>query len=96
PEEIIQQMNLEPCKEIRNSNHSVENIQLSEKEKLVYNVLKGKSMNFEQIQACVNGPVSEIMQILTNLEIKGLIKAGPGLIYSDNRSVKKEKNEEII
>jgi len=96
PEEILQQMNLEPCDQAKNSSEFVESIQLSEKEKLVYNVLKGKRMNFEQIQACLNSPAAEIMQILTNLEIKGLIKSGPGLTYSDNRSVKNEKNEEKI
>ncbi|HOL49933.1 MAG TPA: DNA-processing protein DprA [bacterium] len=96
PEEILQQMNLQVRDEIQNSDSSVEHAELSEKEKLVYNVLRRKNLRFEQIQMQVNSPVAEIMQILTNLEIKGFIKSGPGLTYSDNRTVDIKKNEEKI
>lgn len=59
---------------------------LTETEKLVYNVIKGKTVNIEQICFETNIDISLIMQALTSLEIKGLIRTEPGKNYTDKET----------
>ncbi|MCM8822618.1 MAG: DNA-processing protein DprA [Candidatus Omnitrophica bacterium] len=86
-EEIIKEMNLEMVAEI-SSRQKIENKMeedLTEEEKLVYNVIKGKKIGFEQIQAETRSKPEHLMRILTGLEIKGLISSNPGYVYRDKK-----------
>ncbi|MCM8764007.1 MAG: DNA-processing protein DprA [Candidatus Omnitrophica bacterium] len=84
-EEIIRQMNLEIVPEIsakqegKNKNEEA----LTEEEKLVYNVIKGRKVGFEQIQAKTHSTAEHLMRILTGLEVKGFISSNPGYVYKD-------------
>ncbi|MCM8764627.1 MAG: DNA-processing protein DprA, partial [Candidatus Omnitrophica bacterium] len=86
-EEIIKEMNIELVPETfaKQENTRKAEEQLTEEEKLVYNVIKGKRIGFEQIQAETRSPAQHLMKILTILEVKGLISSNPGYVYSDKK-----------
>jgi len=59
----------------------VKNIKLSPKEEIVYEVLKIKEKTIDEIALETNFSIQELLVILTNLEIKGLIKNKEGKFY---------------
>lgn len=85
PEEIIEHMKFFPQK--THTTQSVaetiqQNSNLTDLEKLVYNLIKEKELSFEEIQIKTGKKLQELTKILTDLEIKGFISSGPGHIYS--------------
>ncbi len=87
-EEILKELNLELITEQSDDSKQdfLTSQVLTENEKLVYNVIKGKSVDFETIinKTCISA--DKLMQILTGLEIKGFIDFLPGSIYRDKKS----------
>lgn len=84
PEEIIEYLNLTPQKtDIPETAEKLpEGINLTNSEKLVYNLIKEKELSFEEIQMKTGENLQNLMRILTDLEIKGLISSAPGHLYS--------------
>lgn len=82
PEEILEHMNLEiQAPDSTQKQNFSDTPVLTDLEKLVYNVIRGKTMHFEQIQMESGKSVQELTQALTGLEIKGLVKSEPGSLW---------------
>ncbi|MCM8825410.1 MAG: DNA-processing protein DprA, partial [Candidatus Omnitrophica bacterium] len=87
-EEIIKEMNLEPISAAfadEKSSSEIEEEGLTEEEKLIYNVIKGKKIAFEQIKSQTHISTERLMRILTALEVKGFISSNPGYVYADKK-----------
>lgn len=83
--EIIKEIGIEPVKEKPARGESLPK-NLTEDEKLVYNVIMGKKLTFEEIQEKTGNSAEKLMRILTELEVKGLITSFSGFVYSDKNS----------
>lgn len=91
-DEIINAMNLEIVESNTTTSKQFDG-NLTEEEKLVYNVIMGKNLSFEQIQAQTGISTAKLTGILTGLEIKGLITSGPGYIYTDRNLNRQQRGE---
>ncbi|MCM8759825.1 MAG: DNA-processing protein DprA [Candidatus Omnitrophica bacterium] len=80
--EIIEQLGLQQVKE-NSVTQKIIPENLTEDEKLVYNVIMGKKTTFTEIQAITGISTEKLIRILTALEVKGLINSFPGHVYED-------------
>jgi DNA processing protein len=64
-----------------NLRNKLKRIKLSPKEEIIYEILEKGTKTIEELQKETNFPIQELLVILTNMEVKGIIKNKSGKFF---------------
>lgn len=75
-EDIIKELNIKP--KTKNLKHKINSLKLNKEEKLVYKTLENEPLEIDKIVRIAKIPAGKLMVILTDLELRGIVKNSEG------------------
>lgn len=74
--EVLRDLNIKP--KTKNLKHNIKDLKLNKKEELIYKTLENEPLEIDKIVRIAKIPAGKLMVILTDLELKGIVKNSDG------------------